>query len=209
MQKLLIMCLLVTGISVSTLSAQITDRMVPHSGVMYEIVTFETTQNTPPVTFNRGYYTFNLGSYFMLAHVNDVASVGIDGSVNFGINFPTTGRGTVVTFVAQTPVFAMGRVGTNATSYNEQGIGAGAGIGLNYTYFNDIADPNSGNKFRSGFVVPAAVAEVSLRSRGSALTVRGHISLASIRSNVRYTNPNFPDSSFKLGNWGVGLISSF
>ena len=206
MQKLLIMCLLVTGMGVSTLSAQITDRMVPHSGVMYEILVFEDNLGSG-ATFNRGYYTFNLGSYFMLAHVNDVASVGIDGSVNFGINFPTTGRGTVVTFVAQTPVFAMGRVGTNATSYNEQGIGAGAGIGFNYTYFSDVADYNNGNKIKSGFAVPAAMAEVSLRSRGSALTVRGHISLASIASKV--TGDGRPDITYKMGNWGVGLISSF
>ena len=209
MQKLMIICLLLTGMGVSSLNAQITDRMVPHSGIMYEIVTQEDLQGSGAV-LNRAYYTFNLGSYFMLTHVNDIASVGVDGSVNFGINFPATrDRGTVVTFVAQTPVFLMGRLGANATSYNQQGIGIGAGIGANYTYFNDVADILSGNKVKSNFIVPAAVAEISLKSRGGVLTVRGHLALSTVNSKVSFTNPNFPVTQYKMGNWGIGLISSF
>lgn len=186
--------------------AQITDKLVPHTGFMYEIVTLEDPRNLGGQTFNFAYYTFSLGTYYELAHKNDVVSVGVDGSVNFGINFPLTGRGTVVTVTTQTPVFAMARVGALSTKYNQQPLGFGVGIGGVYTFFNDVIDFNTGNKIRASYVVPAAVAEVTLKTRGNTITVRGHYQLA--RTNAVLRGDNRPDLDYNMGNWGIGLIYS-
>lgn len=187
--------------------AQIVDKLVPHTGFMYEIITLQDPRSTNGQSFNFSYYTLNLGTYYSLAHKNDVVSVGVDASLNFGINFPFTSQsGTQVTIVTQVPVFAMARVGALSTTYNQQPLGLGVGIGGVYTYFNDVADYVTGNKIRSNFVVPAAVAEATLRSRGSTITVRGHMSLAPVSSLLK--GDNRPDLEYNMGNWGIGLIYS-
>lgn len=206
MLRYFIVGILVTGWGLNNLSAQLADKLVPHMGFMYEIITFqEVGSSSPP--FSSAYYTFHLGTYYTLAHSNDIISAGVDGSVNFGINFPTTrDRGTVVTLTTQVPVFLMGRLGANATSYNEQKIGIGAGVGLVYTYFSDVADILTGSKVNAGFFVPAAVVEGSLRSRGGPITARVHFSLSDRTTDLNFSGGAAP---FKLGNWGIGLIYGF
>lgn len=187
--------------------AQITDKLVPHTGFMYEIITLQDPRNTGTSAVNFSYYTINLGTYYALAHRNDVVSVGFDAGVNFGINFPfTSQRGTVVTVVTQVPVFAMARVGALSTTYNQQPLGFGVGIGGVYTFFNDVADYNTGNKIRASYVVPAAVAELTLKTRGNTITVRGHFSLNQV--NALLKGDNRPDLDYNMGNFGFGLIYS-
>lgn len=187
--------------------AQITDKLVPHTGFMYEIITLQDPRNTGTSAVNFSYYTINLGTYYAMAHKNDIVSVGFDAGVNFGINFPfTSQRGTVVTLVTQVPVFAMARVGALSTTYNQQPLGLGVGIGGVYTFFNDVADYNTGNKIRASYVVPAAVAELTLKTRGNTITVRGHFSLNQVNAILK--GDNRPDLDYNMGNFGFGLIYS-
>lgn len=191
----------------SLAQAQISDKLVPHLGFMYEFITLEDPRNIGSSEFTFQYYAVNIGSYYALAHKNDVVSVGIDASLNFGINFPFTAqRGTVVTLLAQTPVFAMARVGALSTPYNQQPLGLGIGLGGVYTYFNDVADFTTGNKIRASYIVPAAVGEVTLNTRANTITVRGHFSLD--RTNALLKGDNRPDLDYNMGNWGLGLIYS-
>lgn len=187
--------------------AQITDKLVPHTGFMYEIITLQDPRNTGTSAFNFSYYTINLGTYYAMAHRNDIVSVGFDAGINFGINFPYTAqRGTVVTVVAQAPVFAMARVGALSTTYNQQPLGFGVGIGGVYTFFSDVANYNTGDKIRADFIVPAAVAELTLKTRGNTITVRGHIPL--LLNNAILKGDNRPDLDYNMGNFGFGLIYS-
>lgn len=187
--------------------AQISDKLVPHTGFMYEIISLQDPRNTGVSEFSRAYYTINLGSYYAMAHKNDIVSVGFDAGVNFGINFPfTQQRGTVVTVVTQVPVFAMARVGALSTTYNQQPLGLGVGIGGVYTFFSDVDNYVAGNKMRAGFVAPAAMAELTLKTRGNTITVRGHVNLLTSNSVLKVDNR--PDLDFNMNNWGVGLIYS-
>ena len=207
MKKAAILFAFVWTLAAVPAHGQIIDKFVPHSGFMYEIVTLQDPRSVNGETFSFAYYTLNLGTYYSLAHKNDIVSVGVDASVNFGINFPfTANRGTVVTLITQVPVFAMARIGALSTSYNQQPLGFGVGIGGVYTYFNDVADYVSGNKIRASYVVPAAMAEATLRSRGSTLTIRGHFSLQP--TNALLKGDNRPELDYNMGNFGIGLIYS-
>lgn len=187
--------------------AQISDKLVPHTGFMYEIISLQDPRGIGVPEFNRAYYTINLGTYYALAHKNDIVSVGVDAGVNFGINFPfTQQRGTVVTVVTQVPVFAMARLGALSTKYNQQPLGLGVGIGGVYTFFNDVNNYITGDKIRADFVVPAVLAELTLKTRGNTITVRGHFNL--LTSNSLLKGDNRPDLEYNMGNWGVGLIYS-
>ncbi len=207
MKKAAIFFAFVWTLAMAPAYGQIIDKFVPHSGFMYEIVTLQDPRSVSGETFSFAYYTLNLGTYYSLAHKNDIVSVGVDASVNFGINFPfTANRGTVVTLITQVPVFAMARLGALSTSYNQQPVGMGVGIGGVYTYFSDVADYVSGNKIRASYVVPAAMVEATLRSRGSTLTIRGHFSLAP--TNALLKGDNRPELEYNMGNFGLGLIYS-
>lgn len=185
--------------------AQLTDKLVPHLGFMYEIVNFETGPNAPEDrTF---YYTLSLGSYYTISHTNDVASLGIDPSVNFGFNIVGNGY---FNFMIQAPVFIMGRLGANATTYNEQKVGIGAGLGGNYTYLSEKLTVN--DRRNANFIVPAGVVEATIISRGSPLTVRFHFALSQGSAKLKYKDENgdiFREETRDAGNFGFGLIYGF
>ncbi|MDP5169715.1 MAG: hypothetical protein NWR72_05680 [Bacteroidia bacterium] len=197
--------LLVAVLTIPTMSrAQIADHLVPHFGFMYQFVNLEDPRSASGQNTTFSYYTLSIGSYYELAHKNDVMSVGVDAGVNFGINFiPTQFSGTVVTVITQVPMFAMARVGALSTKYNQQPVGLGLGIGGVYTYFNDVVD-FSGNKVKSDFIVPAAVGEVTLRTRGNTITGRVHVSL--LPTNALLKGDNRPDLDYNFSNFGLGLI---
>lgn len=201
MKKILLACLIGLGFSQS--QAQIGDKLVPHMGFMYQLVTLQDTFASAAES-NLFYYTFNLGTYYTIAHANDIASVGVDASVNFGFNFVNTFSGTRINIFTQTPVFLMGRVGALSTAYNQQKVGFGAGIGGHFTYFSDKA-----NQIKSDFINPAAMAEVTILSRSGTLTVRGQMALFKTEDVLKSTETKQEISTLNFGTWGIGLIYGF
>lgn len=201
MKKILLACIITLGLQQSY--AQIGDKLVPHMGFMYQTVVLQDTFASAS-EFNIFYYTFHLGTYYTIAHANDIASVGVDGSVNFGFNFVNTFSGTRINLFTQVPIWLMGRVGANSTSYNQQKIGLGAGIGGHYTFYSDKL-----RQEKASFINPAAMAEVTILSRSGTLTVRGHMALSRAESALKSTVSGNEINRLRFGTWGIGLIYGF
>lgn len=202
MNRIFVLLLLCVGIGPASLQAQLADKLVPHLGFMWEVATYD---NGGCLNDQRtSFYTLSLGAYYTLAHTdNDVASVGFDPNVNFGINLVGNGY---ISYVIQAPVFVMGRLGANATTYNQQKIGIGAGLGLNYTYFSQKITTNT--RRIAGFAVPAAVVEVTILSGGAPLTGRIHFNLGQTSSDIkcRFDSGGEDLTNTSFGNFGFGLI---
>ena len=190
--------LLFLGLFSQQVRGQMGDKMVPHLGFMYEIVDLkDPVQND----LSRVFYTFSLGTYYTLGHKNDVVSVGVDPSVNFGFNLVSnaTGSETGLNLVVQVPVFLMGRLGANSTKYNQQKFGIGAGIGGVYTFFREGIV-----KQRSSAVNPSAVAEITFMSGGGPLTIRAHVSLFNPTATLTFPSGSVDFNEFRT--LGFGLI---
>ncbi len=189
--------LLVSGFQVK---GQIGDKMVPHLGFMYEVVDLKGPIQAGE-NVSRVFYTFSLGTYYTLGHKNDVVSVGVDPSVNFGFNLVSnfSGTETGLNLVVQVPVFLMGRYGANATKYNQQKFGLGAGIGGVYTFFREGIVKRRASAFN-----PSAVAEITFMSGGGPLTIRGHVSLFNPSATMTFPTGSVDYNEFQ--NFGVGLI---
>lgn len=135
-------------------------------GFMYQVLNFKDPQRTE-VEDRFSMYAFNIGAYYTLLHRNDVFSVGVDGSVQPGITFSGNGY---ISWQAQVPVYLMGRIGANATTYNEQRFGFAAGIGAAYTYasLDYVAQLNATQlvrvKRKASFINPAVVIQATLGS---------------------------------------------
>lgn len=178
----------------STMFGQM-DRLMPHFGFMYEMVSVKRTDapsTDRPVLFP--YYGLNLGANYVLLHSNDQVSLGVEPNVNFAI-FPTGTGG--LGLLAQTPVFLMAKVGANCTPFNQQKIGIGAGIGVNYTYAR-----YDGPDINTSYVAPAAIGEISLNLRSAVYILRGHFNLYPVQQNIGLEEYDF-------GNFGFGLVYGF
>ncbi len=207
MKNILAVLLCVAGLCLQQAQAQLSDKLVPHLGFMYEVIDLKQPQNPGVANLSRFFYTFSVGTYYVFAHQNDVLSFGLDPSLNLGFNFEQNFQGTEtgINLVVQAPIFLMGRLGALATKYNQQKFGIGAGIGGNYIFFSEgIRD----RRF-TGFA-PSAVVEATILSRGGPLTVRGHFTIANPSATYQSTGSTGRDEEFNsLSAWGVGLIYGF
>ncbi|MEZ4825783.1 MAG: hypothetical protein R3C61_05730 [Bacteroidia bacterium] len=216
MRKILVFLSVISGLGIMKTQAQITDRLVPHMGFMWEFVTYE----QPPDTFNQilsTFYNFHIGTYYTIAHYNDIFSFGIDPSVQLGLNFvPVSPNGfdvyTRVNYVIQAPVYLMGKVGATATRYNQQKVGIAAGFGVNYNYISQ-QDGNINLRRNISYFVPGGVVEATILSRGNPLTARFHYTFAKVNTDIRYKDINSKEIvqtlNFPLGSFGIGLIYGF
>lgn len=200
--------LILLFIGTQGLQAQIKDKIVPHMGFTYEFVTLA----TPPVQGGevtqsvRNFYTFNIGAYYAAFHKNDVVSIGIEPNVHAGFNLLNLGNKVVADYIIQTPVYLMGRLGANATPFNTQKFGIGAGIGGTYTIFSQQVTLQNRNKAQ--FFNPTAMVEVTIGSRGSTITGRAHFSLFDIQGKLNNTN-GAAARDVNFSNWGLGIIYAF
>lgn len=194
-----------------TTQAQISDRLVPHSGFMREFITGTPASGGNGTPFS--YYNLNLGSYYVLGHVNDVFSYGFDVNTQFGILPFVAANGKLKTnFVIQTPVYAMVRVGANATPYNTQRVGVSLGIGGSFNHISEFTNVNASQRFKTGYIIPDAVAEITFMSRGNPITGRLHVSIADANTNVRTLDDSgnvLTESNFLFSGVGWGLIYGF
>ena len=202
MKKLMLLACLLTLWSFSAkVYAQLSNKVVPHLGFMWEVLTFE---DGGCINDDRNsFYTLSVGTYYTLLHKNDVVSLGVDPSVNLGFNL--VGEG-FLTYVIQAPVYFMGRLGATATPYNQQKFGVGAGIGFNYTFFSEKVSTIA--RRNASVVVPTAVFEVTILSGGAPLTGRIHVSLGNANGKMKCNIDNAPGTEVttSFGNFGFGLI---
>ncbi len=202
MKKISLLCLtMCTFFSIS--QAQISDRLVPHMGFMYEFITTTLPTSNKRV---RDFYNFHIGTYIALLHSNDIVSLGVDPSVNFGFNLFNTGQSVAFDYTVQVPVLLMGRLGASATPYNQQKIGVGVGVGAKYTYFSRHTDPV--NKQQAGFLNPVVVGEISFVSRGGPISIRGIFSIADAIGTLTNTNGGDIDNTAFSAS-GIGLLYGF
>jgi fluoride ion exporter CrcB/FEX len=222
MRRYIILASLMGLVSLGTLQAQISDKLMPHFGFMYEYNTasYIRTDGTRQQDFLRNYYVLNVGAYYLLAQKNDIFSVGVEPNLQLGISPVFISDRLRLGYVVQTPVYAMARVGAGSTPYNQQRVGLGVGIGGSFTtfsYFRPISQRIVNE--RGNFIAPGAVVEVTINSRGNPLILRAHASLAQSDLNIsRYDEngdllPPPPQSNFEpfdqAGYVGFGIVYTF
>ncbi|MDX2250575.1 MAG: hypothetical protein SF052_27585 [Bacteroidia bacterium] len=217
MRNILVLISSIIGLGISPLQAQLTDKLVPHMGFMWEFATLEETPGGPTSTLS-SFYNFHIGTYYAIAHYNDIFSFGVDPSIQVGLNFVPVSNGsaiyTRVNYVIQAPVYLMARVGANSTPYNQQAIGFATGIGASYTFLSQqTGDISLRRKTRNGYTNPSVVAELTILSRGNPLTGRFHFSPFKVNSDLVFKNVDTKEVvssfTFPMGNWGIGLIYGF
>jgi len=204
-------------VSLGNLSAQISDKLIPHFGFMYEYNTasYTTSNGEERREFLRNYYVINVGAYYLLTQKNDIFSVGVEPNLQLGVSpVPISGR-LRLGYVVQTPVYAMARVGAGSTPYNQQRVGLGVGIGGSFTTFSYFgAIGQSIVNERGNFIAPGAVVEVTINSRGNPLVLRAHASLNQSDLNISRYDENgdlfVSQSPFdRAGYVGFGIVYTF
>ncbi|MEO1451938.1 MAG: hypothetical protein AAFV07_20575 [Bacteroidota bacterium] len=208
-------------ISLSSLHAQLSDRMVPRIGFSYEFVRYEVPGATgePVLQTLEDFYNVHVGSYFTLFEHNDIISFGADAALQAGVNFVTLQdrlSGTVQTkvpWVVQIPLFMMAKVGANSTAYNSQAFGVGFGFGAQYNYLSQFGLDASGSilNIRAGFINPSAAVEATLRWRGSPVTARFHFAAIRPESVLSFerTDGSVVEENLRMGNFGISLLYPF
>ena len=153
------------------------------------------------------FYGIYFGGTYLLAHSNDKVSLGVNAGTNISFSIGSARGGS---FVAQVPVYLVGRVGARCTKYNEQRFGLGAGIGVNYTYLNFPYQTSSGyvDKVNTGFVAPAAMGEVSFNQGSNlAFTLRFHYNLMPMEGKLSTNSTTSEKVTFS--NFGLSLLYEF
>lgn len=142
-------------------------------------------------------WSMGFGGNYVFSHSNDYLSLGANPNINLALGWRNG-----LSFLFQAPMFLLGRIGAGCTNFNRQKVGAGVGLGFNYTYYGSPYLSASGAPARMSlnFVAPAACAEVTFRFRSGPLTFRAHANLLPFndeivngfeRTPVRYMNYGF------------------
>ena len=201
----LITLALLACLSAGSLQAQLSDRLVPHFGFMLEILTLEQDDVPNPQNFNYNFFTLGIGTYYVISHSKDQLSVGLDPSVQVGVQ----GLNGNIDWTLQAPVFLMGRFGAFATPYNTQKVGIGAGLGVvtSFASIRSLDGPGRDLDFNQWYAVPSIILEGSLNLPSGPLTGRLHLPLAKpVHPGVTLAGRLEP-TSYNLV--GLGLIYGF
>jgi hypothetical protein len=189
------------------LDAQFAERAKWYAGLTYKQV------GLTPVGSNNAleyyFYGVTAGMNYVLLHSNDVVSLGLNPNAIFSIQF---NRNAQASILASTPVFLLARLGANATPFNEQKFGIGAGVGLNYSYLSQssqVVDVNQNvytMKINQGFINPSAVVELGINARNWNYIFRLHWSLYKPTHDVRIGLDKY---DLRFGTGGLGFLYSF
>lgn len=176
---------------------QISEKANLFGGVTYQFVGLTALGSPIP---NYAYYVYGLGAGmdFVLAHSNDVVSLGVNPNAHLCFQLSSYYG---VNFLASVPTYLLARVGAGATPFNEQKFGIGAGIGGSGSYFTSVGGP------RMFFMNPGAIVEMCVRTRSSNYLFRFNWSLMRPTHDVNLggstTNP------YRIGLVGLSLFYSF
>lgn len=175
--------------------SQFAEKATFHGGITYQFVGF--SQVGSPVPSLAYVYGVGAGMNYVLAHSNDVVSLGINPNANLCFQLSSYSG---LTFLGSVPAYMLARLGAGATPFNEQKFGIGAGIGGSASYFTSTGGP------RTFFFNPGAVAELSLRTRGSNYLFRFNWSLMRQTKEVDFGNG---PRDYSIGLTGISIFYTF
>ena len=179
------------------------DRLVPHFGFSIEFVHVEEADVQNPGTLDYNFYTIGLGTYYVISHSNDRMSVGLDPSLQLGLQ----GFTGAIDWTVQVPVFLMGRYGAFSTPYNSQSLGIGAGVGLVGSYLAINSPGGRDLDWNQVYFIPSLMFEVSINPRSGPLTGRIHIPIGKPVYNWE-TKGGITDR-LQFSQLGLGLVYGF
>lgn len=189
------------------LPAQLKEKATFFGGFTYHLVNLTPVGSTNSLRYF--FYGLTGGMDYVLLHSNDVASIGVNPNLHVGFTYDAR---TGANLLAQAPVYMLARVGANATPFNEQKFGIGAGIGLNYSYLTQksYVQDLGGNvfllKINQGFLNPMALVELSIKTRSWSNIIRFHWSLYKPTHEVRVGIDKY---QFRYGAGGLGILYNF
>ena len=197
--------------SIQKAQAQLSDKVIWHTGFMYQIPRSYILGAPNP---SPAFYTFNVGGYYAAVQKNDIVSAGVQANVQAGLSPINTNFGVRLNYILELPVYAMARIGAGCTPYNEQRIGFSLGVGANlshYVYYLPFGTPVSP---RITALNPAGIVEVTIVSRGNPTTFRAHGSLRNSIFSARFKDLNGNDTSNSVDMdqtsfLGLGVIYGF
>ncbi len=177
--------------------SQFAEKATFHGGITYQFIGL-TQVGSPTPNGIYSLYGLGVGMNYVLAHSNDVVSLGINPNANLCFQLSSY---TGLSFLGSTPTYMLARLGAGATPFNEQKFGIGAGIGGSASYFTTTAGP------RMFFLNPGAVAELSLRMRGSSYLFRFNWSLMRQTKEINFGNGATGD--YSIGLTGISIFYNF
>lgn len=178
--------------------AQLAEKAKWYAGLTYSQVNLTPVPAVNPL--NLYFYGLTVGMNYVLLHSNDVVSLGVNPNALFSVQF---NQNLGVNMLASAPVFLLARVGANATPFNEQKFGIGAGVGLNYSY---LSYKFSNAKINQGFLNPSAVVEIGINARNWNNIIRFHWSLYKPSHDIRIGIDKTP---YRYGTGGLGFLYNF
>ena len=130
------------------------------------------------------YNGFTLSGNYIFWHQDDFISL----AGNTGLTFAfSASQNFGVSMLAQVPAYALFRLGAGATPFNENRVGFGVGLGLNYAYTKFPLSSDGFTKNGEGnahIFAPAAMAELTFNLNGSPLSIRGQLNLMQRRGKL-------------------------
>jgi hypothetical protein len=211
-------CIVLVAALLPALAHAQSDKMLFRFGYTYEIYNASSSQGFASNTFGRGYSSVQVDAYRVLWQKNDLVSAGV--SPGFGLSvrpINTQDRGIKTDFLIQVPVLMGLRLGARSTTYNQQKIGVGVGLGVLYTYatYTQGYNGTSSTDTRTlNYVAPQVQGELTLNMRSSVITGRIHLSPLNLTNSVHVknnVNNNFANESLPslTTNMGVGIAYGF
>lgn len=197
---------IVLTLLIGQMSAQILDKIQLKGGAMYEFVTFQQASDSTYTTLSSPqpvpYVNLYIGGYYAIAHKNDIISIGVDAGLQGGLYIRRTG----FAYQIQIPAYLMGRIGAGATTYNQQKVGLGVGIGLQNTYLKDIFEVTNADyrTVKTALFIPSAVVDVVIGGQRN-LIGRLHLPLLPAKKQFETLNNGY----YKMSNFGFGLLYRF
>jgi hypothetical protein len=176
------------------------------TGFTYDFIPIFYEDNVTPV-FSDGtlaQYGVAFKGIYVLAHSNDVVSINGAAGLHFDFLFSTLGFGTFL----RVPFYALARLGSQATPFNNQsfGIGVGAGLAANYLLQPYTDASNRLDKISQFYLAPTILAEINWRYAANTglqfyfnpINARGYLSATAV-------NP----IPIRIGGIGIGIYYSF
>lgn len=157
-------------------------------------------------------YGLTLGANYVFWHSNDVFSLSAAPSFSLAFNL----NSNPVSLFLQTPLYLLARVGAGATSFNQNVVGFGVGIGGNFSFIRfpfgyEQPQPNGNPSiYREGLVnqpyfTPAAMAELTINYRSSIFCLRGHANLSRYSGELILDDRTDDRLAANFYGWGIGF----
>ncbi len=178
------------------------------TGICYDFIPIFWDDNTTPV-FSDGalsQYGIGLKANYVLLHSNDVVSISGAAGTHFDFLFSNLGFGTFLRF----PIYALFRVGNNATPFNDQVIGLGLGGGLAFNYLLQPYVDGLGRRDRISqtYIAPTTIAEINWKSpRMGNNGLQFYFNPVNARGFLSATAVN--PIPIRIGGFGIAIFYSF